>query len=213
MFSHCAFNLNLNNPKLSHFCACCDAHAQMELTAEVSKRMVAEQLLSIVQQDLAEQQLRVSMETTARVKVENELVFVKVSTYVYTHTHTGVWNVQCCVLPLTTAVSPCIPCHAKEYTPVSVAACPIVTLVLLLLLTPPLLSLLCHLSVFPHHSSAVLLPSPPSCPTFLPSAVLTAPANGLLTPYVHLLLVIYASLSLLLPDRSETHREATTGKG
>ena len=50
----------------------------MELMAEKSSRMVAEQLLSIVQQDLAEQQLRVSTETTARVKVENELVFVKV---------------------------------------------------------------------------------------------------------------------------------------
>ena len=52
--------------------------AQMELTTEKSNRMVAEQLLSIVQQDLAEQQLRVSKETTARVKLENELVFVKV---------------------------------------------------------------------------------------------------------------------------------------
>lgn len=162
MFSHCAFNLNLNNPKLSRFCACCDAHAQMELTAEVSKRMVAEQLLSIVQQDLAEQQLRVSMETTARVKVENELVFVKVGTYVYTHTHTGVWNIQCCVLPLTTAVSPCTPFHAKKYTPVSVVVCPIVTLVLLLLLTPPLLSLLCHLSVFPSPLFPSLLPHFPT---------------------------------------------------
>ena len=52
--------------------------AQMELTTQKSNRMVAEQLLSIVQQDLAEQQLRVSKETTARVKLENELVFVKV---------------------------------------------------------------------------------------------------------------------------------------
>ena len=50
----------------------------MELTTQKSNRMVAEQLLSIVQQDLAEQQLRVSKETTARVKLENELVFVKV---------------------------------------------------------------------------------------------------------------------------------------
>ena len=54
--------------------------AQMKLTTEKSNRMVAEQLLSIVQQDLAEQQLRVSKETTARVKLENELVFVKVRT-------------------------------------------------------------------------------------------------------------------------------------
>ena len=51
---------------------------QVELTTEKSTRMVAEQLLSIVQQDLAEQQLRVSAETTMRVKLENELVFVKV---------------------------------------------------------------------------------------------------------------------------------------
>ena len=76
----------------------------MELTTEKSNRMVAEQLLSIVQQDLAEQQLRVSVETTARVKVENELVFVKVCSLFLQHPMLCVSLLWTCLAPLYTCI-------------------------------------------------------------------------------------------------------------